>query len=310
MSANFLLANNPCWIDASPGSVAAMGSGAYTIAILCRPTTGNNDFGIFTGMAAGSRIRTLLEASLHLFGENDFSSGDATTLVQGNWYVAAQSKPSGPAPFTHHLWLYDPSGAGVMTHAVSTGDPGNHGDGPALDNLRVGNTGVAGNGFVAVVALWHSELTPVQLNTLRSPNLTAWANLAPDELITFENWNGATGWNTRLGTSAQTAVNGTVGVGTEPPDFDFDLIASIDLVPASFTFTANPVTPLVPATVNLSPASFALSANPVTPHIPSAVGLNIEWCVDLAPNWDAELDHNWAAGLVPNWSAALVEECV
>lgn len=332
MSANFLLANNPCWIDGTAGTAGAVGSGAYTLVALVQPTIGNNNTGMIGGRAAGSDVRALFEASLHLFGTNDFSTGDATTLAQGNWYVAAQTKLAGLNMYRHHLWLYDPSGAGVMAHGTSTGSA-NQPDGAAITSIRVGNAVVPGNCNIAAVALWDTVLADASLNTLRSSSLLAWAALLPDELITFENWNGATGWSTRLGTSAQTAVNGTVGVGANPPDFNFNLVASVDLTPASFAFSAVAVDPdpgvitvdLVPASfqftgvpvapvpgavaVNLTPASFTFSAVPVTPQVPGTGGVDVEWCASLAPNWLAELEDNWRADLAPNWAAQLVEEC-
>lgn len=260
------------------------------------------------GRAAGVTVRALFESGLHLFGPNDFSTGDATTLVQGNWYVAAQSKVGGANPYNHHLWLYDPSGAGIMAHGVSTGSA-NQGDGAALDQLRIGSALVGSNQDIAVVALWDSALSNVQLNTLRSGALSAWAALAPKELITYENWNGATGWSTRIGTSAQTAINGIVGAGANPPSFDFALGANVDLTPASFTFSAVPVDAQPISNVTLTPASFTFSAPPVTPFVPGVGGVDVDWCVDLAPNWVAGLDSNWGAELSVNWSAQLVEEC-
>jgi hypothetical protein len=246
--------------------------------------------------------------------------------------VAAQTKATGAAMFNHHLWLYDPSGAGVMAHGVSSGSA-NQPDGAALNQLRIGNGPVVSNGEVAVVALWDSVLTPVQLDTLKSGSLLAWAALAPKELITFENWNGATGWSTRLGSSAQTAINGTVGVGANPPSFNFNLTASVDLNPASFAFSGVPVTavpgvitvnlvagvfqfsgvPVAPVpgavSVVLTPAGFVFSAVPVVAQIPGTGGVDVEWCASLAPNWLAELENNWDAVLAPNWAAQLVEEC-
>lgn len=267
MSAGFLIANNPCSLDGTAGSAAAVGSGAYTIACLVFPNTGNNNMNMVTGRAAGSPVRDLFEASLHLFGASDFSSGDATTLAQGSWYVAAQTKAAGSATYRHHLWLYDAGGAGVMAHGVSTGSA-NQPDGAALDLIRVGNGSVNSNGLVAVVALWPSVLTDGQLNTLRSGSLTAWSALAPAELVTFENWNGATGWSTRLGTSAQSAINGTVTVGANPPGFSFDLAASVDLTPVVMTMTAVGLTPTPGVvTVNLAPATMIFTAVPVTPAV-------------------------------------------
>jgi hypothetical protein len=308
VSANFLLANNPCSIDATVGAAAGVGSGGYTVAMLVRPTIGNNDMAMFNGRVAGVTTRAMFESGLHLFGVNDFSTGDATTLAQGNWYVTAQTKLTGPNMYNHHLWLYDPSGAGIMAHGVSTGSA-NQGDGAALDLLRIGNGPVGSNGDIAVLALWDSVLSNAQLNTLRSASLAAWAALAPKELVTYQNWNGATGWSTRIGSSAQSALNGTVGVGANPPSFDFALGANVDLTPASFTFSAVPVDAQPISNVTLTPASFTFSAPPVTPFVPGAGGVDVDWCADLAPNWVADVDENWTAMLGANWSAQLVEEC-
>lgn len=305
MSANF----NPAadaWLTGTAGAAGPVGTGAYTIATLYRPAVAND--GLTSLRAAGVEVRSLLQDTFHLFGTGDFSSGDATTTT-ATWWIGAQTKPAGAQPYRHHAWLYDPSGAGVMAHGVSTGS-GNHGDGAAIDELRIGWASNRGSGDIAVMAYWSSALSDVQLNTLRSGSLLAWAALAPQELITFENWNGATGWSTRLGSSALSSITGTVGVGANPPSFDFNLAASVDLTPATFAFTANPVTPLAPSTVALTPAAFSFSAVPVTPNVPGVGGVDVEWCASLAPNWLAELEQNWDSTLASNWSAQLVEECV
>lgn len=305
MSANF----NPAadaWLTGTAGAAGPVGTGAYTIATLYRSAGPNN--GLTQLRAAGAEVRALLQDTFHLFGSLDFSTGDAVT-TSATWWVGAQTKPAGAALYRHHAWLYDSTGAGAMTHAVSTGSA-NHGDGAAIDELRIGWATNRGNGDIAVMAYWSSELSDAQLNTLRSGSLLAWAALAPQELITFENWNGATGWSTRLGSSALSSITGTVGVGVNPPSFDFNLAASVDLTPATFTFSAVPVTAIPVAVVNLIPASFAFSAVPVHPQVPGVGGPDIEWCASLAPNWLAELEDNWNAQLGPNWAAQLVEECV
>ena len=273
MSANFTVANSPCFLDGTAGNAGAVGSGGYTIAILFRPAAGNNGASMVQGRASGSAVRTLLEDSLHLFGENDFSSGDAVTLVQGNWYVAAQTKAPGSNTYRHHLWQYNSSGAGTMIHAVSSGSA-NHGDGATLDTIRIGGGPTVSNCEVAVVGLWDTNLADGSLDLLKSSQLLAWANLSPDELVTFEDWNGTTGWSTRIGTSALTAESGTVTVGADPPDFSFDLASTVDLTPATFSFSAVTTTPVPGAvTVNLTPAGMTFSAPTVTPVAGSVVTL-------------------------------------
>jgi hypothetical protein len=328
MSANF----NPAadaWLTGTAGAAGPLGTGAYTIATLYRAAAAND--GLTSLRAAGSEVRGLLQDTFHLFGNGDFSSGDATTTT-ATWWVGAQTKPAGNQVYRHHAWLYDSTGAGAMTHGVSSGS-GNHADGAAIDQIRIGWSANRGNGDIAVMAYWSSELSDAQLNTLRSGSLLAWAALAPQELITFENWNGATGWSTRLGSSALSSITGTVGVGVNPPSFNFNLVASVDLTPASFAFSAVPVTAvpqpitinLVPGvfqfsgvpvasvpgavTVILTPAGYVFSAVPVVAQVPGTGGVDVEWCASLAPNWLAELEDNWRADLAPNWAAQLVEEC-
>lgn len=260
--------------------------------------------------ASGSEVRGLLQDTSHLFGSGDFSSGDATTTSVANWWLGAQTKPAGNQVYRHHAWLYDPSGVGAMQHGVSTGS-GNHPDGSAIDELRIGWSTNRGNGDIAVVGIWNTNLSDVQLETLRSPNLSAWAALSPLELITFDTWNGATGWTTKVGTSSLSSITGTVGVGTNPPSFNFSLAVTVDLTPASFAFSAVPVVALPPPiTVNLVAGVFTFSAVPVITAVPGVGGPDVEWCVSLAPNWLAELEDNWNAQLAPNWAAQLVEECI
>lgn len=306
MSANSNAAAD-AWMTGTVGAAGPAGTGAYTIAVLYQPN-GIND-GLTSLRAAGSDVRALLQDTNHLFGVGDFSSGDATTTTVGNWWLGAQTKPAGNQVYRHHAWLYDPSGVGAMQHGVSTGS-GNHADGSAIDELRIGGSLNRGNGNIAVVGIWNTNLSDVQLDTLRSANLAAWAALSPLELITFDTWNGATGWTTKVGTSSLSSITGTVGVGPNPPSFNFSIASTVDLTPAVFTFSAVPVTAIPIAVVNLVPATFVFSAVPVHPQIPGVSGPDVEWCASLAPNWRAELEDNWNAQLAPNWAAQLVEECV
>jgi len=225
VSANFSISAD-AWLTGSAGDAGAIGTGAYTIAVLARPTAGNNNCGLVQGRTASAAVRSLFEDALALFGENDFSSGySGAGITQGNWYVFAQSKAAGSNTYRHHIWPYASDGSGTMSHGVAASSSA-QGDGSAVTELRVGWAVDRGNGDIAVVAFWTSALSDASLDALKSANLTAWSTLSPTELVTFENWNGSTGWSAKVGTSSLSSITGTVGTATDPPSFNFALAAA------------------------------------------------------------------------------------
>ena len=234
MSGSFDLAADN-YLSLTAGGAGATGTGAYTIAVLVQPAIGNNNCGMVQLRTNSAAVRSLLEDSLHLFGEGDFSSGDATTLIQGTWYVAAQTKAAGSATYRHHLWPYISTGTGTMTHAVSSSS-GNHSDGSTVTVIRVGHAGNRGNGLIAVVGVWDSALSDANLDTLKSGSLQAWADLSPKSLISLENWDGSTGATDVVGSSSLSSETGSVTAGANPTGFSFTLSGgTIDLVVADAT---------------------------------------------------------------------------
>lgn len=214
------------WTAMTAGSAGALGTGAYTIAALVRPA--GNDDGFVSLYAGATEVRSLLGVAGHLYGKDDFSDGFGS-MASGNWYVCAQSKPAGSATYRHHLWAYASDGSGTMSHGVST-NSGSHGDGSAVTESRIGFSILRGNGLIAAVGLWASEVSDAQLDTLKSGSLSAWAALSPAELISLENWNGSAGCTAVVGTSTQSSITGTVSAGSNPPGFNFSL-GSTELVP-------------------------------------------------------------------------------
>lgn len=209
-------------ISFTAGNASAAGTGAHTIAVLWQSVVNPNS-ALAAGYASGVQVRQLLADSGKLFGSGDFSSGYPTGGVGSNtWYVGAITKPAGAAHYRIHLWPYAADGTGVMDHGESA-TAANHGDGSALTEIRIGLNDVRGNGLIAVVAVSDVEMSDAQLDTLRSGSLSAWAALPFDEIISLENWNGATGAVAVVGTSSQSGITGTVSVGANPPGFSFSL---------------------------------------------------------------------------------------
>lgn len=216
-------------ISMTAGSAGAAGTGAHTIAVLWKSDPLNANAALVGGYASGTQVRQFLADSGELFGTGDFSSGyPSGGVVVDTWYVGAISKPAGSAHYRIHLWPYAAAGTGTMDHGEAP-DAANHGDGSSLTEIRIGLNDVRGNGLIAVVGVWDVELSDGQLDTLKSPNLSAWAALSPKELISLENWNGSTGATAVVGTSTQSSITGSVGTGANPPSFDF----SVSAAPAS-----------------------------------------------------------------------------
>lgn len=230
MSFQFLATGSAQYVALSAGNCGAMGTGAFTIAALWQTV---NDAGNFQNRAAVGLLasttttRSLLDVDQPLYAVNDFTSGYGS-LATKTWYVGAVCKPAGAAHYRYHLWAYASDGSGTMSHGETT-SAANQSDGSTITSIHVGddNASVHTNGLIAVVGLWASQLSDTQLDTLKSANLSSWAALTPQALITGNNWNGSTGCTDVVGTSTQQSVVGTVGVGAEPPSFNYSLASSI-----------------------------------------------------------------------------------
>lgn len=210
----------------SAGTAGAAGTGAHTVAVLWKSAPLNPNSGLLSLYASSTQVRQLLTDSGELFGTGDFSSGYPSGGVgTDTWYVGAITKPAGSAHYRCHLWPYASDGSGAMDHGEAP-DAANHGDGSSITEIRIGLTDTRGSGLIAVVAVWDSELSDANLNTLRSGSLTAWSALSPKELISLENWNGTTGASAVVGTSTQSSLTGTVSVGANPPGFSFALTSA------------------------------------------------------------------------------------
>jgi len=215
----------------SAGGAGAAGTGAHSLAVLWL-TEANSNGSLASLYASSTQVRQLLTDGGELFGSGDFSNGYPINAVAGStWYVAAITKPAGSAHYRCHLWPYASNGSGVFDHGEAS-NAGNHGDGSAITQIRIGIGDTRGNGSIAVVGIWNAELSDAQINTLRSGNLSAWSALSPAELISLENWDGTNGATAVVGTSAKTGITGTVGVGANPPGFNFALSTTVALAGA------------------------------------------------------------------------------
>jgi len=146
------------------------------------------------------------------------------------YLLTAQTKDDGPAHLQMSYWQYQQDGSGTMFHGEAAG-AANHTYANPIDEIRIGWAANRGNGDIAAVGLWTRQLAPEELDTLKTNLLSAWAALAPDELISFENWDGTTGWATLIGSSVMDPdlTEGSVTVGSNPTGFDFEISTETDL---------------------------------------------------------------------------------
>lgn len=213
------------WLNFTIGAATALGNGDYTLAALVKPAAGNNNCGFMQLRNGSSGVRSFLEDSLHIYGENEF--GGFGTLTQGNWYLCIV-KALSAATYSYSLWPYAADGSGTMSHGNSVFSAS---AGSACDNMRLGWGINRGNGDFAVIGLWNRKTSDAEDDSLKSNLLSTWAALAPVELISFENWDGTVGSeDVLLGSSGCSSVQGACGAATNPPSFDFALITVTDLV--------------------------------------------------------------------------------
>lgn len=194
---------------------------AYTIACLFQ-TDANAAHANRTAvgmLTSGATIRSLLNVDGALFCHNDFAAGFGV-ITRGNWYVGAVSKDVGNGePNNFSLWQYNT--ADPMAHGTD-GSTGNDAVDPITDLFIGSADGINSSGAIAVVAFWPEFLT-LELNALVSTHFSAWKNLNPAVLLSFENWDGATGCVDVVDGATEIAVTGTVGVAADPPDWDWTL---------------------------------------------------------------------------------------
>lgn len=225
MTADFTVAGATSpFISMNVGGAGAVGTGAYTIAALYKPSGNSGIAGAFT---SGSEVRAFLNDSGHLFGSGDFS-GSAGTVTSGAWYLVAESKAAGSNVYRWHIWAYASDGSGTMSHADGSGT---HGDGSTITELRIGTIGNRGNSLTAVVGYWTRVLSDAELDSMKSPNLSAWRGVsggAPAALVSFQNWNGTGGAADVVGTSTFSGLTGNCGVGADPPSFNYALSSTVN----------------------------------------------------------------------------------
>lgn len=198
--------------------VATVGTGLatvadYTIAGLINPASAAR--GAVMSLLSGATVKAqiIIDDVTSWYGASDFSGYSANPPVAGHWIVIGVSKAAGSSVYRWHFWDY--TLAAATAHANGSGA---HADPGAIDGVRLGDGDNGGRGDIAVLAVWQRAISDAEFDALASTSLTAWDGLSPealwaDDLMTDLSGNG----------HDVTATVGTVGIGTNPPGFDFTL---------------------------------------------------------------------------------------
>lgn len=204
------------YIETAIGTLAGVGSGAYTLVALMKPN--GTAFG-----AAGSLLHSGVIARQIIFdtgkwyGAGDFSGFG--TVVSGDWQLIGQSKAAGSNVYRWHYWDYTTGGA--ITHADGTGT---HADPGAADDVRLGDGDNKGKQTIAALAAWKRVLSDAEFESICTTALADWLALSPDALWPLNQASASDPVSDATGNGAdQVAVVGTIGTDTDPPGFNYTL---------------------------------------------------------------------------------------
>lgn len=216
MSRNFDLATGPNYSINSVGSLGSLGNGAYTIITLFNINTGNNNCGLISFRTAAINAELFIDGN-QIFGAGDFGGGQ-TGVTVSTWWWAAIRKAAGSSVYTYSL---KPYASGSATHQNSAAS---HADSGATNTtIRLGDSDDRGNGLVAVLAAWTSRLSDAQVAGMFTSAASDIAAQSPGGLWLGNQASSTDPINDSVGTANQTSVNGAIGVGSDPPAYNYSL---------------------------------------------------------------------------------------
>lgn len=221
MARSFDQPTGPNYAITSVGSVASLGNGAHTVIALFQTTSAaSGNAGLISFRAAGINVQLIVDGG-QLFGAGDFNGGQ-TGITTGTWWWAAIRKAAGTNVYRFSLRQYN---TGSTTHQSTAAT---HADtGATNTTIRLGDGDNRGNGLIAAWAAWTSNLSDGQVAGMFTTAAADIAAQSPQVL-----WLGNQASSTdpipdSTGNGAgSTSFNGTVGVGTDPPAYDYSLSAA------------------------------------------------------------------------------------
>lgn len=206
----------------SPGALAAIAGGPFSIAVLHRPVS------TFCGLhhsekAAATQYELWGEGGSGLFTlPGGFGSGPVVTTNQ--WQLTGAGKAAGNVLGRYHLVPLEGGSAGVWTHPDAVG--GNWPDWAAgIDKLVIGTGLRKGAGQIAAVAVWPFNFTNADWqNLIGFTSAQAWFDQHPAAMWLLNQASTATPVQDVTGGGAnQSALVGTTVSVLEPPGWSYAL---------------------------------------------------------------------------------------
>jgi len=219
VSRNFDLASGPNYSVNSVGSCGAVGNGAYTIICLFNINSGNNSSGLISFLTSGINAELIVDAN-QLFGAGDFGGGQ-TGVTVSTWWWAAVRKAAGTNVYRYSLRQYN---TGSTTHQNSASTFAD--SGVTNTSIRLGDGDDRGNALIAVWAAWTSNLSDSAVAGMFTTAAADVAAQSPQGLWLGNQLSGSDPINDSIGTANQTSVNGSIGVGSDPPSYNYSLSSS------------------------------------------------------------------------------------
>lgn len=224
------------YIRCAVGGCAAGGTGAYTIISLARLNLFAAVGGMFQLRGAGTQRRQLIVSSAKMFGTGDFSAGFGAVVSDGvTWSWLVERKQAGGT--AHYEFAYanypvvDPNVDIVFGEA---NDAGNHGDPGAGDEIWIGEADVHWRGAKALDVWFNGYLSNAQIKSALTQSLTDIMALTPAGCWPLNQANIAVPVTDVTGNGAdEIETVGTVGIASNPPNYDFTLTTTTDLIIAN-----------------------------------------------------------------------------
>lgn len=209
-------------ITFSPGALATVGGGPFSIAVLHRPIS--QFCGLHHSVKTGS-------TQYELWGEGGsgiftvppgFGAGPAITI--NTWQLTGAGKNAGTVTGRFHLVPLEGGGAGTWNHVNATGGTWNDWA-TGIDTLIIGTGLRKGAGQIAAVAVWTTNFTDSDWETLIGfTQAQMWFNQHPAAMWLLNQSSTATAVQDVTGNGAnQTALTGTTVSGLEPPGWSYTL---------------------------------------------------------------------------------------
>lgn len=220
------------YIQCDVGACGPAGTGAFTVVSLIKLDLFAGASALWTGRVGSSNARDAIVTGHLCFGAGDFSSGFGP-ITEDEWWWIVEQKVAGAAHLEWAIGKYpvtdpdDPDPAVGILFGESSGSA-DHTDPGTLVEIWLGEADIRGRGTHALHAMFNNHLTQAQI---KSGLTTALADLMALTAAGCWPLNQASSSDPVVdvtgGGADEVATIGTVGVGADPPGYNFAISAAV-----------------------------------------------------------------------------------